>query len=55
MMLVEKELGRTSLAMAECAHRPLNILAACVNEQVDAFLKPPLAGKKLDCSEMTDP
>ena len=29
VMLVEKELGRTSLAMAECAHRPLNILAAC--------------------------
>ena len=44
VMLVEKELGRTSLAMAECAHRPLNILAACVNQQVDAFLKPTLAG-----------
>ena len=28
VMLIEKELGRTSLAMAECAHRPLNILQA---------------------------
>ncbi len=55
VMLVEKELGRTSLAMAECAHRPLNILAACVNEQVDAFLKPTLAGKKRDCIAMTEP
>jgi alkylation response protein AidB-like acyl-CoA dehydrogenase len=34
VMLIEKELGRTSLALAECAHRPLNILAACVDEQV---------------------
>ena len=55
VMLIEKELGRTSLAMAECAHRPLNILAACEAEQVEQFLKPTLAGKKRDCIAMTEP
>ena len=34
VMLIEKELGRTSLALAECAHRPLNILASCKGEQL---------------------
>ena len=55
LMLIEKELGRTSLAMAECAHRPLNILAACRGEQVTHFLKPTLAGDKRDCIAMTEP
>ena len=53
VMLIEKELGRTSLALAECAHRPLNILAACEGEQVTQFLKPTLAGEKRDCIAMT--
>ena len=55
VMLIEKELGRTSLALAECAHRPLNILAACRGEQVTHFLKPTLAGDKRDCIAMTEP
>ena len=55
VMLIEKELGRTSLALAECAHRPLNILAACEGEQVTQFLKPTLAGEKRDCIAMTEP
>ncbi len=53
--LVEKELGRTSLALAECAHRPLNILAACKGEQVGAFLEPTMRGEKRDCIAMTEP
>ncbi len=53
--LVEKELGRTSLALAECAHRPLNILAACEGEQVSAFLEPAMRGEKRDCIAMTEP
>ena len=53
--LVEKELGRTSLALAECAHRPLNILAACEGEQVAAFLEPTMRGEKRDCIAMTEP
>ena len=53
--LIEKELGRTSLSLAECAHRPLNILAACVGEQIDAFLMPTMRGDKRDCIAMTEP
>ncbi len=53
--LVEKELGRTSLALAECVHRPLNILAACQGEQVEAFLAPTMRGEKRDCIAMTEP
>jgi acyl-CoA dehydrogenase len=53
--LIEKELGRTSLALAECAHRPLNILAACQGEQIGAFLEPTMRGEKRDCIAMTEP
>jgi len=53
--LVEKELGRTSLALAECVHRPLNILAACQGRQIEHFLKPAVAGTKRDCIAMTEP
>jgi len=55
VMLIEKELGRTSLALAECAHRPLNILAACEGEQVEQFLEPTIRGEKRDCIAMTEP
>jgi len=55
VMLIEKELGRTSLALAECAHRPLNILSACQGEQVTKFLDPTVRGDKRDCIAMTEP
>ena len=55
VMLIEKELGRTSLALAECAHRPLNILSACQGEQVTKFLEPTVRGDKRDCIAMTEP
>ena len=54
-MLIEKELGRTSLALAECAHRPLNILSACQGKQVTEFLEPTVRGDKRDCIAMTEP
>ncbi len=53
--LVEKELGRTSLALAECVHRPLNILAAATGPQIEHYLKPAVAGMKRDCIAMTEP
>ena len=55
VMLIEKELGRTSLALAECAHRPLNILSACQGKQVTEFLGPTVRGEKRDCIAMTEP
>ena len=55
VMLIEKELGRTSLALAECAHRPLNILASCEGEQATKFLEPTVLGEKRDCIAMTEP
>jgi len=55
VMLIEKELGRTSLALAECAHRPLNILSACQGKQVTEFLEPTVQGDKRDCIAMTEP
>ena len=55
VMLIEKELGRTSLALAECAHRPLNILSACQGKQVTEFLEPTVRGEKRDCIAMTEP
>ncbi len=55
VMWIEKELGRTSLALAECAHRPLNILASCEGEQVTKFLEPTVLGEKRDCIAMTEP
>lgn len=53
--LVEKELGRASLALADCVHRPLNILAACQGRQIEHYLKPAVAGEKRDCIAMTEP
>ena len=55
VMLIEKELGRPSLALAECAHRPLNILSACQGKQVNEFLEPTVRGDKRDCIAMTEP
>ena len=53
--LIEKELGRTSLALAECVHRPLNIFASAVGMQREAFLYPIMRGEMRDCIAMTEP
>lgn len=55
VMLIEKELGRTNMAMAECVHRPSNILAACTGRQKEAFLDPVMRGDRRDCIAMTEP
>ncbi|MEM1382950.1 MAG: acyl-CoA dehydrogenase family protein [Pseudomonadota bacterium] len=53
--LVERGLGRASLALAECVRRPANVLAACKGQQVAHFLRPVMEGTKRDCIAMTEP
>ena len=55
LTLVEKHLGFTSLALAEIAWRPQNILMACEGELVDEYLKPAITGERKDCIAMTEP
>ena len=53
--LVEKALGRASLALAECVRRPNNVLEACEGEQVAHFLEPVMRAEKRECIAMTEP
>ena len=55
LTLVEKELGFASLALAEIAWRPQNILMACKDELIDEYLKPTITGERKDCIAMTEP
>ena len=41
LTLIEKELGHTSLALAEIAWRPQNILMACTGKLIDEYLEDP--------------
>jgi len=53
--LIEKALGHTSLALAECVRRPVSVLAACRGRQVGEYLEPVMRGEKRDCIAMTEP
>jgi len=53
--LVERELGRGSMALNHFFGRPQNILMACQGDQIDEYLKPALAGEKMDALAMTEP
>ena len=55
LTLVEKELGHTSLALAEIVWRPQNILMACQGDLVNEYLKPTTTGERKDCIAMTEP
>ena len=55
LTLVEKELGRTSLALAEIVWRPQNILMACTGKLIEEYLKPTTTGERKDCIAMTEP
>tara|TARA_B100000900_G_scaffold357200_1_gene327345 strand:+ start:1043 stop:2194 length:1152 start_codon:yes stop_codon:yes gene_type:complete len=55
LTLVEKHLGFASLALAEVAWRPQNILMACEGELIDEYLKPAITGERKDCIAMTEP
>lgn len=55
LTLVEKELGFASLALAEVAWRPQNILMASTGKLIDEYLKPTVKGDRKDCIAMTEP
>ncbi len=53
--LVERELGRGSMALTHFFGRPQNILMACEGEQRDRYLLPAVRGEKMDALAMTEP
>ena len=53
--LVERELGRGSMALNHFFGRPQNILMACVGEQVERYLLPAVRGERMDALAMTEP
>ena len=53
--LVERELGRGSMALTHFFGRPQNILMACRGDQIDRYLRPAVRGEKMDALAMTEP
>lgn len=53
--LVERELGRGSMALTHFFGRPQNILMACEGDQRDRYLIPAVTGEKMDALAMTEP
>jgi acyl-CoA dehydrogenase len=53
--LLERELGRASMALTVWFGRPSAILCACTPEQRPYWLDPVVRGEKLDCLAMTEP
>ncbi len=53
--LVERELGRGSMALTHFFGRPQNILMACKGEQIDRYLLPAVRGERMDALAMTEP
>jgi acyl-CoA dehydrogenase len=53
--LLERELGRTSMALNHWWGRPSNILCACNAEQRERYLLPTVRGERMDALAMTEP
>ena len=53
--LVERELGRGSMALTHFFGRPQNILMACEGEQIERYLLPAVRGERMDALAMTEP
>ncbi|WP_204112662.1 acyl-CoA dehydrogenase family protein [Shimia biformata] len=53
--LVERELGRGSMALNHFFGRPQNILMACKGDQIDRYLLPAVRGERMDALAMTEP
>ncbi len=55
MVLLDRELGRASMALQYIVARPSNILQACNPEQAVEYLLPTVCGERLECLAMTEP
>ena len=53
--LVERELGRGSMALTHFFGRPQNILMACEGGQRERYLLPAMRGERMDALAMTEP
>ncbi len=53
--LVERELGRGSMALTHFFGRPQNILMACEGSQKERYLLPAVRGERMDALAMTEP
>ena len=53
--LLESELGRTSLPLANCVFRPAPILKGCQGHHIDEYLKPTINAQRVDCFALTEP
>ena len=53
--LVERELGRGSMALTHFFGRPQNILMACTDAQRERYLLPAVRGERMDALAMTEP
>ena len=53
--LLERELGRASMALSVFWGRPSNILCACNDDQRERYLLPSVRGDKIDALAMTEP
>ncbi len=53
--LLERELGRASMALTVWFGRPSGILVACEGEQRERYLLPAVRGEKFDALAMTEP
>jgi acyl-CoA dehydrogenase len=53
--LVERELGRGSMALNHFFGRPQNILMACEGEQIERYLMSAVRGERMDALAMTEP
>jgi acyl-CoA dehydrogenase len=53
--LVERELGRGSMALNHFFGRPQNILMACQGDQKERYLLPAVRGERMDALAMTEP
>lgn len=53
--ILERELGRASMALSVYFGRPSGILLACNDEQKERYLLPAVKGEKMDAIAMTEP